>query len=165
MIQTGREGSLVLSKNDYLIAGSISGFVSRAIAQPLDVVKIRFQLQVEPISASDSSKYHGFAQAIRCINKEEGAFAFWKGHIPAQLQAVTFSAIQFLSFEILISCFIRFGQRNGSRGDPRSTLNCSKTLEAFTCGCVAGSIAAGVTQPLDVLRTRFIAQGEPKLYT
>lgn len=119
---------------------------------------------MEPISASDSSKYHGFAQAIRCINKEEGAFAFWKGHIPAQLQAITFSAIQFLSFEVLVSLSVQLNQRGGIRSDPRSSLKSSNTLETFTCGCLAGSIAAGFTQPLDVLRTRFIAQGEPKLY-
>ncbi|THD18046.1 Mitochondrial thiamine pyrophosphate carrier [Fasciola hepatica] len=163
-MQTNKNGSLVLSKNEYLIAGSLSGFVSRAIVQPLDVLKIRFQLQVEPISASSSSKYHGFAQAIRCISKEEGASAFWKGLIPAQLQAVTFSAMQFLSFEVLVSLFVQFNQHGGARRDPRSSLKSSNTFGTFACGCIAGSISAGFTQPLDVLRTRFIAQGEPKLY-
>ncbi|CAH8453703.1 unnamed protein product [Dicrocoelium dendriticum] len=153
-----------LSKNDYLIAGSISGFVSRAIVQPLDVLKIRFQLQVEPISSSYAGKYHGFVQAIRCISKEEGAIAFWKGHIPAQLQAVGFSSIQFLTFEVLVSWLVQLNVYRGSPRGPRATLKSSNTLETFVCGSVAGSVAAACTQPLDVLRTRFIAQGEPKLY-
>ncbi|XP_076243904.1 mitochondrial thiamine pyrophosphate carrier isoform X2 [Calliopsis andreniformis] len=35
---------------DHAVAGAISGFVTRFACQPLDVVKIRFQLQVEPIA-------------------------------------------------------------------------------------------------------------------
>ncbi len=41
---------------DSLIAGSISGGVTRLVVAPLDVLKIRFQLQVEPIKViSDPS--------------------------------------------------------------------------------------------------------------
>lgn len=35
-----------LSKNEYLLAGSVSGFVARAVVQPLDVIKIRFQVGI-----------------------------------------------------------------------------------------------------------------------
>ncbi|KAF8563646.1 hypothetical protein P879_08973 [Paragonimus westermani] len=157
------DGSLALSKNDYLIAGSLSGLVARAIVQPLDVLKIRFQLQVEPISETSASKYRGFLQAIRCISKEEGTVAFWKGHLPAQLQAVTFSAIQFTTFEVLAAWLVRMNvyvRPNSGTRSPKP----SGTIETFLCGSFAGSFAAGLTQPLDVLRTRFIAQGEPKLY-
>ncbi|KAG5449953.1 Mitochondrial thiamine pyrophosphate carrier [Clonorchis sinensis] len=152
-----------LARNDYVIAGSVSGFVSRAIVQPLDVLKIRFQLQSEPIRVCNTSKYHGFVQAIRCINKEEGVVAFWKGHIPAQLQAVTFTALQFSTFEVLVAHFGRKTVSNSTH-DKRIALRSPNTLGTFICGSLAGSFAAIATQPLDVLRTRFIAQGEPKLY-
>lgn len=32
-------------------------------------------------------------------------------------------------------------------------------------GAAAGGMAMGVSHPLDVLRTRFVAQGEPKTYS
>ncbi|CAL8078301.1 unnamed protein product [Calicophoron daubneyi] len=160
MVKSIQDGPLLLSKNDYLIAGSVSGLVSRAIVQPLDVLKIRFQLQAEPICACDTSKYHGFIQAIRCISKEEGTVAFWKGHIPAQLQAIAFSAVQFLSFEVFVAWLPALGARN----DPRLAFSSSSPFQTFACGCLAGGVAACTTQPLDVLRTRFIAQGEPKFY-
>lgn len=156
--------NVILSSNDYLLAGSLSGFISRAIVQPLDVLKIRFQLQVEPIERDTRSKYHGLIQAVRCIAREEGPVAFWKGHVPAQLQSVTFSGLQFMSFELLVRLLVRMnvimdlGQHSGSM------LKSSNTIHAFFCGSLAGAIAAVCTQPLDVLRTRFIAQGEPKFY-
>lgn len=43
---------------------------------PLDVVKIRFQVQLEPISLHAAAKraphYHGFLHAFRTIVSEEG---------------------------------------------------------------------------------------------
>ena len=35
--------------SDAVIAGAVSGGLTRAILSPVDVVKIRFQLQLEPI--------------------------------------------------------------------------------------------------------------------
>ena len=40
----------VWEMNDSLIAGSVSGMLTRFLTCPLDVLKIRFQLQLEPIS-------------------------------------------------------------------------------------------------------------------
>lgn len=61
-------------------AGAIAGAVARLVVNPLDVLKIRFQVQLEPISrgkastsaASVLSKYTGLRQAFVTIIKEEG---------------------------------------------------------------------------------------------
>lgn len=149
-----------LSNSDFIFAGCVSGFLGRACVQPLDVLKVRFQLQVEPIAMLQTeAKYHGIVQAIKCISKEEGFRAFWKGHLSSQLLAVSYSAIQFVSFElytkwasVLLSRF-----HNQEVGELSSPVN-------FSCGCLSGITCAIATQPLDVLKTRFIAQGEPKVY-
>ena len=39
------------SVRDSLLAGSVSGVVTRLLTAPLDVLKIRFQLQIEPINS------------------------------------------------------------------------------------------------------------------
>lgn len=58
------------------IAGALAGCVARFAVGPLDVVKIRFQVQLEPISKQAvkvaNSKYTGFGQALLTILKEEG---------------------------------------------------------------------------------------------
>lgn len=57
-------------------AGAIAGCIARFIVGPLDVIKIRFQVQLEPIAgqvaAKQASKYTGFTQALFTIAKEEG---------------------------------------------------------------------------------------------
>eukprot|EP00879_Flechtneria_rotunda_P030152 GHRR01032741.1.p1 GENE.GHRR01032741.1~~GHRR01032741.1.p1 ORF type:complete len:243 (-),score=27.63 GHRR01032741.1:225-953(-) len=60
------------------VAGALAGCVSRFLVGPLDVIKIRFQVQLEPINISHStptkrpSYYKGFIHAFRTIVKEEG---------------------------------------------------------------------------------------------
>lgn len=54
-------------------AGGVAGCISRFAIAPLDVVKIRFQVQLEPIqSISRKSHYTGFLNAFSTILKEEG---------------------------------------------------------------------------------------------
>lgn len=79
---------------EHAVAGAISGFVTRCICQPLDVVKIRFQLQVEPITDHHVSKYRSLLQTFSTIIKEEGVVALWKGHVPAQALSVVYGMAQ-----------------------------------------------------------------------
>lgn len=61
-------------------AGAIAGCAARFVVGPLDVIKIRFQVQLEPIAkraagldpTSLASKYTGLRQALTTIVKEEG---------------------------------------------------------------------------------------------
>lgn len=58
------------------VAGGVAGAVARVVVGPLDVVKIRLQVQLEPLKAGLSSavksKYTGVAQALYSIFREEG---------------------------------------------------------------------------------------------
>jgi solute carrier family 25 (mitochondrial thiamine pyrophosphate transporter), member 19 len=53
-------------------AGGLAGAVSRLVVGPLDVVKIRMQVQLEPIRQGANSKYYGVVQALSTIVREEG---------------------------------------------------------------------------------------------
>lgn len=153
----GKERSL--SSFDIGLAGGISGAVTRVLIQPLDVLKIRFQLQVEPLSrAVSSAKYHGVVQAFRTIRQEEGIIALWKGHTPAQILSVLFGVVQFTAFEYLT--------KHAHTSLPSTmTTGKGKPVYHFFCGGVSGCAATIVSQPMDVIRTRLVAQGEPKIYT
>lgn len=56
----------------HAMAGGLAGAVSRLAVGPLDVVKIRMQVQLEPITRGVNSKYTGVIQALRTIVREEG---------------------------------------------------------------------------------------------
>ncbi|KAG8446131.1 hypothetical protein GDO86_013846 [Hymenochirus boettgeri] len=146
------EGQL-LSSSEVATAGSLSGLVTRAVISPLDVIKIRFQLQIEDLSRGTQGKYRGILQAAGLILTEEGLPGFWKGHIPAQLLSVSYGAVQFVTFELLTKLI-----HNSSSLDPRGP------AVHFLCGGLAACSATLTVQPLDTLRTRFAAQGEPKVY-
>ncbi|XP_046992790.1 mitochondrial thiamine pyrophosphate carrier-like isoform X1 [Schistocerca americana] len=145
-----------LDSVEYSIAGAGSGAITRFLCQPLDVLKIRFQLQVEPISKKYAgSKYKSVLQAVKCIAQEEGISALWKGHIPAQCLSVVYGVAQFISFETLTSqCWKYFPT---VYSDHRAILH-------FSCGAASGCFATLVSFPFDVVRTRLVAQGEPKVY-
>jgi solute carrier family 25 thiamine pyrophosphate transporter 19 len=55
-------------------AGALAGCIARFATGPLDVIKIRFQVQLEPLQAigGAASKYTGFVQAFGTILREEG---------------------------------------------------------------------------------------------
>ncbi|KAM7372087.1 hypothetical protein PAMP_009282 [Pampus punctatissimus] len=143
-----------LTSQDAALAGSGAGMITRALVSPFDVIKIRFQLQIEHVSSlRREGRYWGLFQAYRRIHTEEGLFAFWKGHIPAQLLSMCFGAVQFASFECLTEMVHEMTSYD------------SQTAGAhFVCGGFSACFATVVCQPLDTLRTRFAAQGEPKVY-
>ncbi|XP_045212127.1 mitochondrial thiamine pyrophosphate carrier-like [Mercenaria mercenaria] len=154
----GYNPELKLTERDYVIAGGISNGVARAVTQPFDVLKIRFQLQIEPLSKqSSSSKYHGLYQAFRCIVKEESYRALWKGHVPAQLLSVGYGVVQFSAFE--------YTTKIAWNILPEKYAKEYRPLTHMVCGGISACISTMTVQPVDVLRTRFVAQGEPKIYT
>lgn len=118
-----------LTQFDFAFAGGASGCITRATCQPLDVLKIRFQLQVEPISHKSIAKYRSIYQAVYLITKEEGIKAFWKGHIPAQWLSITYGIVQFWTFEVLSK------QAHQLRLPAHTS-----AIVNFTCGTVAGIV-------------------------
>jgi hypothetical protein len=56
----------------HAISGGFAGAMSRLVVGPLDVVKIRMQVQLEPIAHGMNSKYTGLRQALFSIFREEG---------------------------------------------------------------------------------------------
>uniref|UniRef100_A0A0B7B1I1 Mitochondrial thiamine pyrophosphate carrier n=1 Tax=Arion vulgaris TaxID=1028688 RepID=A0A0B7B1I1_9EUPU len=145
-----------LSHIEHAAAGAFSGAVTRTLFQPLDVLKIRFQLQVEPLKPSSLSKYHGMIQAVGCIVRDEGIKALWKGHIPAQVLSVVYGVGQYGCFEILTE--------EVWRHFPEALTTIYRPLTHSICGGLSGCVATTIIHPVDVIRTRFVAQGEPKIY-
>ncbi|XVF38698.1 hypothetical protein REPUB_Repub20aG0124100 [Reevesia pubescens] len=145
-------------------AGAIAGGISRTVTSPLDVIKIRFQVQLEPISSwaslrkdlSGSSKYTGMFQATKDIFREEGLPGFWHGNAPALLMVMPYTAIQFVVLHKLKT----FASGSSKTVDH---INISPYL-SYISGALAGCAATVGSYPFDLLRTILASQGEPKVY-
>lgn len=53
--------------SESFVAGSMSGFLVRACTCPLDVLKVRFQLQLEPIHQVSYSKEYMYVQGRKYV--------------------------------------------------------------------------------------------------
>jgi len=62
-----------------LLAGCTTGAMAVALAQPTDVVKVRFQAEAR--SAGQARRYCGTIDAYKTIAKEEGIRGLWKGTV------------------------------------------------------------------------------------
>lgn len=113
------------------LAGGVAAFVTRFVCQPFDVLKIRFQLQVEPMGCH-KSKYVSMPQAVRTIYRDEGVAGFWKGHMPGQLLSIVYGVAQFWAFEEFkgYAKRIHFHQEN-------------ENISNFICGSMAGALGTG----------------------
>ncbi|KAI4345432.1 hypothetical protein L6164_012557 [Bauhinia variegata] len=145
-------------------AGAISGAISRTVTSPLDVIKIRFQVQLEPTSSwallrkefSAPSKYTGMLQATKDIFREEGVPGFWRGNVPALLMVMPYTAIQFTVLHKLKTLA-------AGSSKTENHINLSPYL-SYISGALAGCAATLGSYPFDLLRTVLASQGEPKIY-
>ncbi len=77
----------------------------------------------------------------------------WKGNIPAELLYVCYGGIQFTTYRSVTELQAKLPRRLPA------------AVESFISGASAGAVATAATYPLDLLRTRFAAQGNDKVYT
>ena len=122
------------------------------------MVKIRLQLQTHSLSdplSHDGIKgptYKGVWGTLRKIWQQEGITALWKGNIPAELLYVCYGGSQFVAYRTISQLLSQMPTRLPS------------SAESFVSGAAAGAAATTLTYPLDLLRTRFAAQGTEKVY-
>lgn len=120
------------------LAGIISGVISRVVVSPLDVLKIRFQLQI-----SKQDGYSGIVQSARKIFNEEGVRGLWKGTMPSLFLWGAYSGIQFPVYHDTLHFF----------GHTRDSAPWTIDLVAGASGSFA---ATALSYPLDTLRTQLV---------
>ncbi|KAJ6134685.1 Mitochondrial thiamine pyrophosphate carrier 1 [Penicillium sp. IBT 18751x] len=146
------------TKRQVVLAGGAAGLISRFCIAPLDVVKIRLQLQIHSLSDPTSHRtvvgpiYKGTLSTLRAIAKAEGITGLWKGNVPAEMMYVFYGALQFTTYRATTQALAELPYRLPPSG------------ESFVSGAVAGGLATTTTYPLDLLRTRFAAQGSERIY-
>ncbi|KXT00726.1 hypothetical protein AC578_8266 [Pseudocercospora eumusae] len=149
------------TRGQVVVAGAISGLISRFCIAPLDVIKIRLQLHYHSLADPLSRPFRprasaGVSSVVRDIWQHEGITGFWKGNIPAECLYLSYGAVQFLAYRSTTQALDKISE------DGRYKLPGS--AKSFIGGAVAGTAATTLTYPLDLLRTRFAAQGTERVY-
>lgn len=125
------------------------------------MVKIRLQLDYHSLADPLSQSPHlrsaaGVLTIARNILYHEGITGFWKGNIPAEGLYLSYGAIQFLAYRSTTKLIDDLAQQSG--------YNVPGAAKSFISGALAGTAATTATYPLDLLRTRFAAQGTERVY-
>ncbi|KAF2730210.1 mitochondrial thiamine pyrophosphate carrier 1 [Polyplosphaeria fusca] len=148
------------SQRQVALAGAIAGLVSRFVIAPLDVIKIRLQLQThsrpDPLGVRGTTApvNKGTLGTLQSILREEGLTGLWKGNIPAEALYLTYGSVQFSAYAYISNLLDALPP----------PYHLPPSANYFIGGAAAGACATTATYPLDLLRTRFAAQGKDRVY-
>lgn len=129
----------------HFIAGIAADVGGSVVWVPMDVVKQRLQAQ-DAANVSEHRYRHSF-QAATSIVRNEGVMGLYRGFAAGLATYGPFCGIYFVLYEE--------GKKHLARWQGRSTLEAQ-----LACGLVGGAIAAAVTNPLDVIKTRLQVHGK-----
>ncbi|XP_011553802.2 probable mitochondrial glutathione transporter SLC25A40 isoform X2 [Plutella xylostella] len=129
-----------------LLSGATARTIAVSIVSPLELIRTKMQ--------SKKLTYAEINAALKTVVKHEGYKGLFRGLGPTLLRDVPFSGIYWTTFETVKKALNK----------PESEKN--SFMFNFFCGSVAGSIAAFITLPFDVVKThQQIELGEKEIYT
>ncbi|GJQ70265.1 hypothetical protein Trydic_g22706 [Trypoxylus dichotomus] len=144
-----KQGALPMFRQ--MLAGGLAGFCQIIITTPMELLKI--QMQDAGRVASQAKEAGRIVPKISATSltidllKKHGIIGLYKGTAATMLRDVSFSVVYFPLFATLNDLGPR---RNDGTGE--AVFWCS-----FLSGCAAGSTAALVVNPFDVVKTRLQA--------
>ncbi|KAI0167005.1 mitochondrial carrier [Hypoxylon sp. FL1284] len=122
-----------------ILAGGSAGACQVVFTNPLEIVKIRLQVQGEVAKATEGAKKRSAMWIVRNL----GLAGLYKGASACLLRDVPFSAIYFPTYSHLKKDL--FGESKTKK---------LGILQLLTAGAIAGMPAAYLTTPCDVIKTR-----------
>jgi solute carrier family 25 protein 14/30 len=137
------------------VFGGLSAQVAAVFTNPIDVIKIRLQLQGEghgwsPSAAGLYKGQHrkGIVEMFISVVKEEGLLALWKGVLPSLIREITYSSIRLGGYEP-----IRNMLASSPGGDPSHTKDIP-LWKKLSAGAIAGAIGSGLANPIDLVKVQ-----------
>ncbi|OXU28947.1 hypothetical protein TSAR_009805 [Trichomalopsis sarcophagae] len=126
-----------------MIAGGTARIWAATLVSPLELIRTKMQ--------SQRLSYAEMQQALKTVVQQNGVRGLWMGLSATLLRDVPFSAIYWFNYE----------------GIKKKFPSSQQTFAfSFVAGALAGSIAAFVTIPFDVVKThRQIEMGEKQIYS
>lgn len=125
-------------------AGGLACMLMSAVLNPMDVVKVRLQLQNQLQSLDRGSQpYRGLSHAALKIAKEEGiARGLWKGITPSMLREASYSSMRIGLYDYFKGVVAPTGT-----GKEEFAL-----WQKFVAGCASGMIGSSIATPTDLVK-------------
>ncbi|KAF4899328.1 Mitochondrial dicarboxylate transporter [Colletotrichum fructicola] len=123
---------------------SASGFVGGISGNAADVLNVRMQ-QDAALPAAERRNYNHALEGMLRMAREEGIMSWFRGVLPNSMRAAAMTASQLASYDTFKGMLIR----HTPMGDNLTT--------HFTASFLAGVMAATVTSPIDVIKTRVMS--------
>lgn len=123
-----------------MFAASLGEVAACVVRVPAELIKQRTQV----------GGGQGPIKIVLQVIKNNGPAGLYQGYRSTVLREIPFSLIQFPIWEILKDFTARFS-------------NISTSVQSAVCGFCAGAIAAGLTTPLDVAKTRIMLAADGEL--
>ncbi|KAI5763699.1 unnamed protein product [Gulo gulo] len=124
-----------------LLAGSTTGALAVAVAQPTDVVKVRFQAQAR---AGSGRRYQSTVDAYKTIAREEGFRGLWKGTSPNVARNAIVNCAELVTYDLIKDALLKANLMTDD-------LPCH-----FTSAFGAGFCTTVIASPVDVVKTRYM---------
>ena len=138
LLAHGRETTPHLAFLMPMIAGSVARIAAATIVSPLELIRTRMQAQAYSAAQQQGTMVRAWMQIVRT---EGGGKSLFRG-LPATLaRDVPFSAIYWTCYELM------------KAHQQEETKERSPFMVAFRSGALAGTVAATLTHPFDVVKT------------
>ncbi|XP_057699871.1 mitochondrial uncoupling protein 2-like isoform X1 [Corythoichthys intestinalis] len=135
----GAENAGVLMR---ILAGCTTGAMAVSFAQPTDVVKVRFQAQMNLDGVA--RRYSGTMQAYRHIFRNEGLRGLWKGTLPNITRNALVNCTELVTYDLIKEAILRHKLMSDN-------LPCH-----FVSAFGAGFVTTVIASPVDVVKTRYM---------
>jgi solute carrier family 25 protein 39/40 len=134
-----------------LTSGALARGISATLVTPLELLRTRLQA-----SSSNSTSRNLSAILVELGGqvKAQGPKVLFRGLVPTLYRDVPFSAIYFAGYESMKRCLTGAGLGERNSGDSRA----KEFGVAFASGSSSGILAAIVTHPFDLIKTRLQAE-------
>ncbi|KAI8330985.1 mitochondrial carrier domain-containing protein [Chlamydoabsidia padenii] len=117
-----------------MVAASCGEVTACSVRVPTEVVKQRMQ----------TKQFNSASSAVSNVIRTEGILGLYRGFLSTVAREIPFCCIQFPLYEYFKRVY---ASHYGRPAEP---------YQAALCGSVAGGIAAAITTPLDVCKTRIM---------
>ena len=144
VITGGSDSSTFLQK---IAAASLTGTIGQLAAAPLDVIKVRLQADGRLELLGETPRYRGMGHAMVTIPREEGFAALYKGLTPSLGRAAIMYGTSCATYDQAKTTVVAM---------PGSTLRPDALATHMLCSGMSGLVAALVSCPFDVIKTRCV---------